>query len=181
MSKHESDSAGAEYKETVNFLRSISGPSLRRLRTEEDFDTTHIRHRSAVYNKYLSFYVFFFRIKSWTQWSMRVLFFLAISAASILIVQSCFSCISKVLTSKQIDVSGVVAIVSSLIGMLTTFIALPEIVAKNLFPQKEDDISAELFNKMFEHDVELRKLRSKPEKQPERSPDPKRDSKDNCE
>ena len=156
--KKQKENASQEYVETKSFLLNLSENSLTLIHADEDFDMQHIRSRSTIYNNYLTNYVKFYKAKSWMQLIMRGLFFVVIVSASILIVWSCFSCISVTLQSNRFELADAIAIVSALAGMLTAFIALPEIVAKNLFPQKEDDVSAELFNLMFKHDVELRKL-----------------------
>jgi len=49
------------------------------------------------------------------------------------------------------------AVVGAFGTILTTVIALPQIIAKNLFPAKEEDKSIELIREVFKGDIDLRK------------------------
>ena len=57
-----------------------------------------------------------------------------------------------------IKTNDVITVITAMAGAISSFLVLPRVMAENLFPSKEEDKTADVFSKMFEHDINLRGL-----------------------
>ena len=127
-------------------------------REDEFNDIPHIQKRSKIYTDYLQNYVINFRRKNLSYIAMKIVFFCVVIVLLAVITVACFACIKEISKKENIDYADAATAITAIAGLLVSFLSLPKLICNNLFPQSEEDKTAEIFNKMFEHDVKLREL-----------------------
>ena len=120
-------------------------------RSDMDAINVHNRH----YSTFLYQYIYNFKKKNKTLLRMKIGFFIIVMfLLFVLIVSSCVCII--IVSTKKADVYDITILITSLASAITSFIILPKIMAKHLFPYKEEDTSNMIFSKMIEYDLQLR-------------------------
>lgn len=147
-----------EFSEIEDFVYSSINAKKAQFFNDEFDDIPHIRKRSGIYTDYLQSYVSNFKHRNISHLAMKVVFFLSILSLLVVITWACFGCIQEISRKNDINYADAATAVSALAGLLISFLSLPKLICNNLFPQAEEDKTAEIFNKMFEHDVKLREL-----------------------
>ena len=70
-------------------------------------------------------------------------------------------CVIVIISVKELPIESSIAPVAAAFGtLLSSLIMLPKIIAKHLFPSKDQDKSIELFSKVLEEDRKMRELYS---------------------
>ncbi len=122
----------------------------------KESDLRSIERRSRTYSNYLNEYINHFKEKSKQQRGMKIAFFVVILVLLAAVVCGSIAVFIVVATKKDVSVADIATLISATGGLISAFIILPKVIAINLFPQKEEDITADLFEKMFDHDMQLR-------------------------
>ena len=163
MSKAYKTEIKSEYRESIDFISKIENTNQHEHRLKDsDFDAMEMR--VLAYTRYLCSYVFEYKSKLLTQRKLKIIFFVIINLLLIAMIAFCFIIINKVLSGNFVSTVGITAIISTTVGLITSFFILPKIIAENLFPAKDEDISEKVFGDMFKYDIELRNMYHVPEK-----------------
>lgn len=152
-----------EYKSTVEFLnlllsnkntekKQITDADLR------DADLAAIRDRAKTYTGYLKNYVSEYKDKAHAQKVMKGWFFGITMLLLLCIVVACSIAVVVIARKENIKLNDVATVITAMASAVSSFLVLPKVIAENLFPSKEEDKTAEVFSKMFEHDMSLRGL-----------------------
>ena len=150
-----------DFQETLNLLDTLINKSKVKKKkiTDNDLKNTDleaIQKHTQIYTDYLDTYVKDYKKKIKSQIIMKWFFFVItlLLLASMIIGGIIVICnISKKLLIKPADVATVI---TAIFGAISSFLILPKVIAENLFPSKEEDKTAQIFEKMFEHDINLR-------------------------
>ena len=122
----------------------------------KESDLRSIERRSRTYSNYLTEYINHFKEKSRQQRGMKIAFFVIILALLIAVVGGSIAALLVVAMKNNAGIADIATLVSATGGLIAAFIILPKVIAINLFPQKEEDTTTDLFEKMFDHDMQLR-------------------------
>ena len=151
-----------KFQEELKFFKRIEENSKTSKQLTDNVLRNHdyeaIGQRTKIYTDYLDIYVSEFKQKSLIQRIMKSAFFWTI--LSLLLIMVIVSALSLFFISKKdnITVSDVVIVVTSISGAISSFLILPKVIADNLFPSKEEDHTAEIFEKMFKNDMNIRNI-----------------------
>lgn len=157
MSKTYKTEIKSEYRESIDFISEIETPNQREHRLKDsDFDAMEMR--VTAYTQYLRSYVSEYKSKLLTQRKLKTIFFVVINLLLVAMIAFCFILINKVLSGNFSSTVGITTIISTTVGLITSFFVLPKIIAENLFPAKDEDISEKVFSEMFEYDIKLRNM-----------------------
>ncbi|HBL84002.1 MAG: hypothetical protein A2Y17_05810 [Clostridiales bacterium GWF2_38_85] len=119
-------------------------------------DYNAIKTRNETYNTYLENYVLNYIIKSSSQRRLRNAFFIIITTLLIILVMTCCLAIFIVASKLETNLSDSITVISAISGVISAFFILPKVIAMNLFPQYEEDKTAELFSMLLSNDMSLR-------------------------
>lgn len=153
-----------EYKKTMDFLDlllSNKDAEKKQITTDADLkdaDLAAIRERAKTYTGYLKNYVSDYKDKAHAQKVMKGWFFAITMLLLLCIVVACSITLVVIARKENIKLNDVATIVTAMASAVSSFLVLPKVIAENLFPSKEEDKTAEVFSKMFEHDISLRGL-----------------------
>lgn len=126
-----------------------------------------VRKRNANYCSFMDEYVANYGEKAKSAKCMKKIFFGAIMVLLFGMVTACMMAFWNISKKPNMSYSDVAAIITAVGGIIGSFIVLPKVVAENLFPSKEEDRTAEIFDSMIKYDLELEKFHIKQE-QPEK-------------
>lgn len=120
-------------------------------------DWNEISARNQIYTQFLFTYIANSNQKSKHQVRMKIWFFAIImSLLAILVIAACVALVN--ISAKALPrVEDVVTVITAISGVITSFIVIPKVIAKNLFPPSEDDKTAQIFGSMIKSDLKLRK------------------------
>lgn len=121
-------------------------------------DISSISERDALYIKYIRDYTFSYNKRLKGQSKMKWIFFVVILFLLLSLVVGTVIAVCVVINKSKTTIEDISIIVASMAGVITSFIVLPKVIAKNLFPTTEDDHSAEIFKSVIENDMKLRKF-----------------------
>ena len=123
-------------------------------------DISSISERNALYIMYIRNYTFSYNKRLKGQSKMKWIFFVVILFLLLSLVVGTAIAIWVAINKSEttINYNDIAIIVSSIAGVITSFIVLPKVIAKNLFPNTEDDHSAEIFKSVIENDMKLREF-----------------------
>lgn len=128
----------------------IKSSDISSIQQRDELYINHIRNYTVSYNK---------RVKG--QFVMKWIFFIVIMLVLIGLVLGTVLCILLVLKRDNTTINDVSIVGTAMAGVISAFIVLPRVIAKNLFPTTEDDRSAEIFKSVIENDMELRRFHAK--------------------
>lgn len=123
-----------------------------------DADLVAIQARAKTYTEYLKNYVTDYKNKTHAQRIMKIWFFVLTMFLLLAIVGASSTCLVAISLKDNIKLSDIATVITAMAGAVSSFLILPKVIAENLFPSREEDKTAEVFGKMFEHDIELRGL-----------------------
>ena len=152
-----------DFKSTIEFLNSLllDKDADKKQITDADLkdaDLAAIQERAKTYTGYLKNYVSDYKDKTQVQKVMKGWFF-AITMFLLLCIVVASSIALVIIAKKEtIRINDIATIVTAMASAVSSFLVLPKVIAENLFPSKEEDKTAEVFSKMFEHDISLRGL-----------------------
>lgn len=152
-----------DFKSTIEFLNSLllDKDADKKQITDADLkdaDLAAIQERAKTYTGYLKNYVSDYKDKTQAQKVMKGWFF-AITMFLLLCIVVASSIALVIIARKEtIRINDIATIVTAMASAVSSFLVLPKVIAENLFPSKEEDKTAEVFSKMFEHDISLRGL-----------------------
>ena len=119
-------------------------------------DLEAIQKHTIIYTDYLKKYVDDYKRKLNAQYAMKWLFFgVTIILLTVMIIGGIIV-ICNISKKPLIKPSDVATVITATFGAVSSFLILPKVIAENLFPSKEEDKTAQIFEKMFEHDINLR-------------------------
>lgn len=148
-----------DYSETLKLVLNLSNKK-EQIESDEALkqdDLNSIQYRNKTYNKFLESFSNDFSIRAKNQIKMKKIFFALIMGALCFLIFIVGISLRNI-SLKEINVYEMATIISSLAGVITAFIVIPKIIAKNLFPTYENDKSTEIFSNMIKYDHELRKF-----------------------
>lgn len=121
-------------------------------------DIYSIGKRDALYIKYIRSYTdsYVKRIKG--QSKMKWIFFLVILFLLFSLVMGTIITILIIANKSKSTINDIAIIGTSMAGVISAFIVLPKVIAKNLFPPTDDDHSAEIFKRVIKNDMKLRQF-----------------------
>lgn len=119
-------------------------------------DLEHIQKRNETYDTYLSTYVSNFNLKAKVQRRMKMWFFIIVMFSLVLIIGASVFAVCRIVTKNLLEVTDVAAVITAIVGMVSSFLVLPKVIGDNLFPVKEEDQTNEMFGRMVEYDMKLR-------------------------
>lgn len=126
-------------------------------------DFSSIQKRTKLYETYLTQYFNNYNKKTKHQTIMKWIFFgVTIFLMAFLVGVTAFS-IFNLSRQQKISFEDVSLVVTSMAGVITAFIVLPNTIATNLFPSTDEDKSSEIFKSILENDYNLRNLYYKQE------------------
>lgn len=129
--------------------------------TDNDLKTSDmmaIHDRNEIYNLYLKNYVSNFNLRTYYQRRMKNWFFGITMFLLAVIVILCSVALIIIVKKEPLEMTDAAAAITAVIGMISTFLVLPKVIGDNLFPSKEEDQTHEIFSKMVENDMSLRKF-----------------------
>lgn len=150
-----------EFTSTLDFLRSsiISSKTKKKKISDKDLKNTDleaIQKHTEIYTDYLNTYVNEYKKKISSQVVMKWCFFVIIILLLITMI-ICGVVVICIISKKEfISTADVVTVITAIFGAISSFLILPKVIAENLFPSKEEDKTDQIFEKMFEHDINLR-------------------------
>ena len=124
-------------------------------------DKEAVNKHNDYYSSFLKEYVCNYKQKNKNQKIMKWAFFILIMILMIAIVTIPLICLFVLVNKNNFNTYNLTAILSALAGAITSFIILPKIIAKHLFPSKEDDKTDTIFKSMIDYDNSLRHFYSK--------------------
>ena len=148
-----------DYSETLKLVLNLSNKK-EQIESDEALkqdDLNSIQYRNKTYNKFLESFSNDFSVRAKNQIKMKKIFFYLIMGALYFLIFIVGISLRNI-SLKEINVYEMATIISSLAGVITAFIVIPKIIAKNLFPTYENDKSTEIFSNMIKYDHELRKF-----------------------
>lgn len=119
-------------------------------------DISDIMDRSKHYNKYINLYLKAYRAKQKSQLIMKWLFFGIVLFLLILLIIGTIISMVAISNKESLSLYDISLIITAVAGVITAFIVLPKVIAKNLFPQSDDDNSKDVFKYVMENDLKLR-------------------------
>lgn len=128
----------------------------------KDADLEAVQKHTKAYSDYLETFVSDFKLKTGHQRRMKIVFFAVTLVLLLAIIGSGVSSIVIISKKQATTLSDVATVITAVVGAVSSFLILPKVIAENLFPSKEDDRSAEIFGKMFEHDINIRNIYNVP-------------------
>lgn len=126
----------------------------------KDADLKAVRKHTRVYSDYLETFVDEYKKKARSQRIMKIWFFVLTILLLFVIIGGGVWSIIIVSAKENISPSDVATVITAVVGSVSSFLILPKVIAENLFPSKEEDKTAEIFSKMFEHDINIRNIYS---------------------
>ena len=124
-------------------------------------DIDSIKKRDDLYISHIRNYVVNYNKRAKGQTKMKWVFFVVIMALLFGLVSGTIVAILIISCKKDISLNDFTVVGTSMAGVISAFIILPKVIAKNLFPTTEDDRSAEIFQSVIANDMELRKFHRK--------------------
>ena len=124
----------------------------------KDTDIESLQRNSNAYSCYLETFVNEYKKKSCHQRVMKIWFFVLTLFLLFALIGGGISSIIIVSLKRCITLADVATVITAVTGAVSSFLILPKIIAENLFPSKEEDRTAEIFGKMFEHDISIRSI-----------------------
>lgn len=131
---------------------------------KEALETVQDRNNSYCY--FLTEYIENYECKAKAAQKMKWIFFWVILALLFGMVTACIVAFINASQKQGADYSNIATIVTSIAGIITSFIVLPKVIAENLFPSQEEDKTAEIFDSMIKYDIELEKHYANQEQDP---------------
>lgn len=128
---------------------------------DEEFrnsDIESIKKRDKIYINFISDYNTNFNKKSKGQRKMKWIFFITILTLLFGLIFGTVYSLIIISNKANVSINDISIIISSLVGAITAFIALPKIIANNLFPVKDEDHSADIFKSVIDNDLKLRQF-----------------------
>lgn len=145
-----------DFLDVFNLLNSSK--EIKDVKNNDDLkirDFQAISDRNETYNRFLESYVDSYSSKAKSQRYMKWLFLLVILfllGFLVIILSLAVYNFSR----NENNVFDLASVISAIAGILTSFIIIPKIIAKNLFPSNEEDASSQIFNDMLNYDNSLR-------------------------
>lgn len=119
-------------------------------------DISDIMDRSKHYNKYINLSLNVYRAKQKSQLIMKWLFFGIVLFLLILLIIGTIISMVAISNKESVSLYDISLIITAVAGVITAFIVLPKVIAKNLFPQSDEDNSKDVFKYVMENDLKLR-------------------------
>lgn len=127
----------------------------------KNLDFRSIQERTIIYKDYLTKYFDNYNKKTKHQTLMKWIFFgVTIFLMIVLVGITAFS-IYHLSLQDNIGWSDASLAITSMAGVITAFIVLPNTIATNLFPSSDEDKSSEIFKSILDNDYNLRTLYNK--------------------
>lgn len=142
----------------VDAIASRSDGALRRI-TDRDLrrkEYEALQKHSDSYSDFLETYVKEYKKKVHNQRVMKNWFFVLINILLFAIIGGGVAAVAFVCLKKSITTNDVAAVITAVVGAVSSFLILPRVIAENLFPSREEDKTAEIFEKMFGYDTNIR-------------------------
>jgi hypothetical protein len=117
-----------------------------------------VKDRNTQYSNFLNKYVDNYVSRAKATSAMKIIFFSFIMFFLLAMVSTCIIAFINITNKPDITYSDLAAIITAVGGIIASFIVLPKVVAENLFPSKEEDRTAEIFNSLIKYDLELEKF-----------------------
>lgn len=150
------------FREEKEFVSNISKEALSYEIDDESELKKHdfhgINKRDDTYVEYLKVYSYNYKIRAKAQNRMKWVFFSIVIFTFILIIVSGFLIVVHLFREREFGVKEIATLITSIVGMVSAFIALPEIIARNLFPANEIDETSKIFLQMANNDLQLRRF-----------------------
>ena len=122
-----------------------------------------VQDRNDSYCTFLAEYINNYGRKVKATRKMKWIFFVIILILLSGMVAACIVAFINASQKQETDYSNIATIITSIAGIITSFIVLPKVIAENLFPSKEEDRTAEIFDSMIKYDIKLEKVYTKQE------------------
>ena len=150
------------FREEKEFVSNISKEALSYEIDDESELKKHdfhgINKRDDTYVEYLKAYSYNYKVRAKAQSRMKWVFFSIVIFTFILIIVSGFLIVIHLFMKSEFGVKEIATLITSIVGMVSAFIALPEIIARNLFPANEIDETSKIFLQMANNDLQLRRF-----------------------
>ena len=156
-----------DFQLNIKFLNeavSKSSTSKKRI-TDNDLknaDLEAVQKHTKAYSDYLEAFVSDFKLKTRNQRKMKIVFFVVTLILLLVIIGGGVGSIFIISKKQDTALPDVATVITAVVGAVSSFLILPKVIADNLFPSKEDDRTAEIFGKMFEHDINIRNIYNVP-------------------
>ena len=121
-------------------------------------DKASIRERNEKYTDYIQEYTYQYSERANLSLFQKKCFFWFSIATTLIVVGGGITAIVLLARRENITIEALAAIVTAFAAVITAALALPSIIASHLFPQREDDKSAHVFEAMVKGDMDLRKM-----------------------
>ena len=145
----------------LSYLSEIQRTSRAKVLQPDDLSTSDkasIRERNKQYTRYIAEYTNHYSQKARLSYRQKKTFFGFSLVMAGAIITAGVVAIVALAFRENFTVESLIGIVTAFAGVITAALALPSIIAGHLFPQSEDDKSAEVFGKMVDGDMQLRKM-----------------------
>lgn len=157
-----------DFQRNIEYLKTLTVKTAwpKRKVTDDDLKTADleaIRRHTRAYSYYLETFVDEYEKKSHSQRIMKNWFFVLTLVLLFAIIGGGVGSIIIVSTKQNISLPDVATVITAVVGAVSSFLILPKVIAENLFPSKEEDKTAEIFGKMFEHDINIRSIYNVPD------------------
>ena len=86
----------------------------------------------------------------------KVIFFSVIMVIFFLVIAGCVFCLCVITLNKSYDAAGVALAITSIGGIVSAIIVIPQIIAKHLFPANEETFMLDMVKSMQNNDAGIR-------------------------
>lgn len=149
-----------DFQDALSMLDTLfSNAKVKKKISDNDLKNTDleaIQRHTKIYTEYLETYVNDYKKKISAQITMKWIFFIIVLLLLTSMIIGSIIVICNISKKPLINPSDVATVITAIVGAVSAFLILPKVIAENLFPSKEEDKTAQIFEKMFEHDINLR-------------------------
>ncbi len=133
------------------------------VRLNNNLDLLHsqekeLSNRDSAYTEFLKEYISDYRWKRWSKFAMKVVLFVCILVGGFILATVGFNMISRLINENAPQETVITMIISSMAGIITSFIAIPLAITNYLFNPGEDEKIATIISQMQNHDLESNKI-----------------------
>jgi hypothetical protein len=163
----------SQFTQTLEFLRHATIKNKPVKIKSDNYYREHaldsVKDRNTQYSTFLSKYVDNYVSRAKVTNVMKIIFFTFIMIFLLAMVSICIIAFINITKKPDITYPDIATVITAVGGIIASFIVLPKVVAENLFPSKEEDRTADIFNSLINYDLELEKFYVIQEKPKEKS------------
>ena len=112
--------------------------------------------RDNLYTALLQSYINIYSSKEKHKKVFKVIFFSVIMVIFFLVIAGCVFCLCVITLNKSYDAAGVALAITSIGGIVSAIIVIPQIIAKHLFPANEETFMLDMVKSMQNNDAGIR-------------------------